>query len=185
MINRIAIGSPAFSRKPAQDKTTPHPSYTLLTGCIEEPQHSNQWNDLDGNRVLFSQCRTNKRTRQPDSSIHEPATLAEPGPSSVVRPLPMPRVMSTNHRTRTFTGCRTCRTRHSKCDDAQPICGSCKRLGLTCQGYEPRLFWLTDEASRKQEHQASHRSSLYRFPLSSGECALPHGSCLAVYDAVC
>ncbi|KAF5964016.1 transcription factor ARG81 [Fusarium bulbicola] len=69
-------------------------------------------------------------------------------------------------RTRTFTGCRTCRSRHAKCDEAQPECGTCKRLGLACGGYGARLFWIRDDAVRP-ELQQSHRGSEYRYPLFS------------------
>ncbi|RYP44543.1 hypothetical protein DL768_008992 [Monosporascus sp. mg162] len=71
--------------------------------------------------------------------------------------------------TRTFTGCRTCRSRHAKCDEAQPVCGTCQRLSLDCGGYSPCLFWITDEvpSSLRQEQQHSHRSPGYRYPLFS------------------
>ncbi|UZP32352.1 hypothetical protein NXS19_000168 [Fusarium pseudograminearum] len=69
-------------------------------------------------------------------------------------------------RTRTFTGCRTCRSRHAKCDEAQPQCGTCQRLGLTCGGYGAKLFWIADDAVRP-ELQQSHRGSEYRYPLFS------------------
>ena len=77
--------------------------------------------------------------------------------------------------TRTFTGCRTCRSRHAKCDEAQPVCGVCQRLGLDCGGYGPSLFWITDDVSSslRQEQQQSHRSSEYRYPLFSGTLSPP------------
>ena len=71
-------------------------------------------------------------------------------------------------RTRTFTGCRTCRSRHAKCDEAQPECGTCRRLGLVCGGYGARLFWITDDPALRPEQQQSHRGSEYRYPLFSG-----------------
>ncbi|KAH6885203.1 fungal-specific transcription factor domain-containing protein [Thelonectria olida] len=70
-------------------------------------------------------------------------------------------------RTRTFTGCRTCRSRHSKCDEAQPECGTCRRLGLVCGGYGGRLFWITANSPMRPEQQQSHRGSEYRYPLFS------------------
>lgn len=45
-------------------------------------------------------------------------------------------------RTKTFTGCWTCRERKVKCDEASPHCRQCRRKGLTCQGYNTRLQWL-------------------------------------------
>ncbi|KAF7562871.1 hypothetical protein G7046_g1259 [Stylonectria norvegica] len=68
-------------------------------------------------------------------------------------------------RTRTFTGCRTCRGRHAKCDEAQPTCGTCRRLGLDCGGYGARLSWITDDSALGPEQQQSHRGSPYRYPL--------------------
>ncbi|KAH7126428.1 fungal-specific transcription factor domain-containing protein [Dactylonectria estremocensis] len=69
-------------------------------------------------------------------------------------------------RTRTFTGCRTCRSRHAKCDEARPDCGTCRRLGLDCGGYGARLFWITDgDAAMRPEQQLSHRGSQFRYPL--------------------
>ncbi|KAF4983657.1 hypothetical protein FDECE_17253 [Fusarium decemcellulare] len=79
----------------------------------------------------------------------------------------MPKQSGKVERTRTFTGCRTCRSRHAKCDEAQPECGTCQRLGLTCGGYGARLFWITDDTGVRPELQQSHRGSEYRYPLFS------------------
>lgn len=90
--------------------------------------------------------------------------------------------------TRTFTGCRTCRSRHAKCDEAQPVCGTCQRLGLDCGGYGSRLFWITDEVppSLRQEQQQSHRNPEYRYPLFSGMSApKPSTSCPGGWIHVC
>ncbi|WWC64866.1 uncharacterized protein I303_107480 [Kwoniella dejecticola CBS 10117] len=41
------------------------------------------------------------------------------------------------------TGCITCRIRKKRCDEAKPICETCKRLGLDCMGYSvQRPSWL-------------------------------------------
>ncbi|KAF4807504.1 Arginine metabolism regulation protein II [Colletotrichum siamense] len=72
-------------------------------------------------------------------------------------------------RSRTFTGCRTCRSRHLKCDEARPICSSCRRLNLVCEGYDGQLLWVPDplcSASGDQKHaSSSHRGTSYRYPL--------------------
>ncbi|KAF2706892.1 hypothetical protein K504DRAFT_459319 [Pleomassaria siparia CBS 279.74] len=34
--------------------------------------------------------------------------------------------------TRRKTGCSTCKSRHSRCDEKKPICGNCERLNLEC-----------------------------------------------------
>ncbi|KAJ5108257.1 hypothetical protein N7456_004932 [Penicillium angulare] len=44
-------------------------------------------------------------------------------------------------RTKTFTGCWTCRGRHLKCDEARPGCHRCSSASLTCEGYGIRLSW--------------------------------------------
>ncbi|OAL51563.1 hypothetical protein IQ07DRAFT_384903 [Pyrenochaeta sp. DS3sAY3a] len=37
---------------------------------------------------------------------------------------------------RVKTGCKTCRKRHIKCDEAKPSCLKCAQAGWTCDGYE-------------------------------------------------
>jgi hypothetical protein len=36
---------------------------------------------------------------------------------------------------RTKTGCRTCRRRKKKCDEAKPWCNNCRRGNFVCDGY--------------------------------------------------
>ncbi|KPI39061.1 uncharacterized protein AB675_4624 [Cyphellophora attinorum] len=33
-------------------------------------------------------------------------------------------------------GCRTCKIRRVKCDETKPLCNRCRRLGITCDGYQ-------------------------------------------------
>lgn len=82
-------------------------------------------------------------------------------------------------RSRTFTGCRTCRSRHLKCDEARPTCSTCLRLNLECRGYEARLLWVSESAADgsmsflssqavEGSHapgSGSHRAASYRYPL--------------------
>ncbi|KAJ5835405.1 hypothetical protein N7447_001431 [Penicillium robsamsonii] len=44
-------------------------------------------------------------------------------------------------RTKTFTGCWTCRDRRVKCDEERPHCRRCQQNGWTCKGYDLRLGW--------------------------------------------
>lgn len=44
-------------------------------------------------------------------------------------------------RTRTFTGCWTCRYRHIKCDEQRPSCQRCAKAKRKCEGYNIRLSW--------------------------------------------
>ncbi|KAF2144335.1 uncharacterized protein K452DRAFT_350018 [Aplosporella prunicola CBS 121167] len=67
-------------------------------------------------------------------------------------------------RSRTFTGCGTCRSRHFKCDEARPVCNTCRRLKLPCQGYAARLHWIADEKSA----QGSNSFTIHRHALFNG-----------------
>ncbi|KAJ4993695.1 hypothetical protein SVAN01_00749 [Stagonosporopsis vannaccii] len=44
-------------------------------------------------------------------------------------------------RSRSFTGCSTCRTRHTKCDEGRPTCAACRIAGVECGGYEISIFF--------------------------------------------
>ncbi|KAJ5747152.1 uncharacterized protein N7511_008848 [Penicillium nucicola] len=59
----------------------------------------------------------------------------------------------TRKRTKTFTGCWTCRTRKIKCDESKPCCHQCFEKGLSCEGYTARLQWLTP-VTGKNVHRA-------------------------------
>ncbi|KAH8658438.1 fungal-specific transcription factor domain-containing protein [Xylariales sp. PMI_506] len=48
-------------------------------------------------------------------------------------------------KTKTFTGCWTCRSRKVKCDLGRPSCTRCSKARLECQGYNIPLHWVTDE----------------------------------------
>ncbi|KAI1391590.1 fungal-specific transcription factor domain-containing protein [Hypoxylon trugodes] len=78
---------------------------------------------------------------------------------------------ATVSRSRSFTGCKTCRTRHAKCDEGKPECEVCKRVGITCEGYEPQLFWITDDSvpdvSTSTELRKNNRGAGFRYPLFS------------------
>ena len=69
-------------------------------------------------------------------------------------------------RLRTFTGCRTCRNRHLKCDEAKPKCSTCRRANIPCEGYAPRLLWMTEQPANPDPAHREERSA-YRYPLFS------------------
>lgn len=50
-------------------------------------------------------------------------------------------------RTKTFTGCWTCRSRRVKCDTARPSCNRCLKSKLSCAGYQVRLVWDGDNST--------------------------------------
>lgn len=60
-------------------------------------------------------------------------------------------------RTKTFSGCQTCRSRHLKCDEARPTCLRCFKAGFQCSGYlgyRASLRWTSN-----------HSVSTYRDPI--------------------
>ncbi|KAJ5513711.1 hypothetical protein N7463_003263 [Penicillium fimorum] len=57
-------------------------------------------------------------------------------------------------RTKTFTGCWTCRDRRVKCDEERPHCRRCQQNGWICKGYDLRLGWSQIPGGR------SHRRKL-------------------------
>lgn len=56
-------------------------------------------------------------------------------------------------RTKTFTGCWTCRDRRVKCDDEHPHCRRCRRSGWVCKGYGLRLGWDQTPGGRSHRRQ--------------------------------
>ena len=54
---------------------------------------------------------------------------------------PVTTTTTTTRRSKTFTGCFTCRSRKIKCDLTKPQCEKCTRAGLICAGYDIKLRW--------------------------------------------
>lgn len=81
-------------------------------------------------------------------------------------------------RTRTFTGCWTCRARHVKCDETHPTCMRCKTVKIDCEGYEVTPQW---ESSRtlKTSGNAADKTQSQRTPMIQMEDKhfLKHRSC--------
>ncbi|KAM9911384.1 hypothetical protein OXX80_006950 [Metschnikowia pulcherrima] len=44
-------------------------------------------------------------------------------------------------KSKTFTGCFTCRSRKIRCDLKRPFCQNCKKAGFACGGYNIKLRW--------------------------------------------
>lgn len=51
------------------------------------------------------------------------------------------KLKSSKKKTKTFTGCATCRSRKIKCDLGKPSCKRCKKSGFVCAGYTIQLCW--------------------------------------------
>lgn len=62
-------------------------------------------------------------------------TLSEP-PTKTTRTARKP-----VKRSKTFTGCWTCRRRCLKCDEKRPACERCLRAKISCEGYDVKLVW--------------------------------------------
>lgn len=61
-------------------------------------------------------------------------------------PLPVTAATTTTSRTKTFTGCWTCRSRKIKCDLRRPTCYRCEKANLECAGYSIKLRWSPSNA---------------------------------------
>lgn len=74
-------------------------------------------------------------------SSHVDTSDVPEGPSTeaddVVTPLPRKKAK----RTKTFTGCYTCRRRKVSCDGARPTCMRCRKSRYVCEGYDIKLNW--------------------------------------------
>ncbi|KAI5461031.1 fungal-specific transcription factor domain-containing protein [Mariannaea sp. PMI_226] len=55
-------------------------------------------------------------------------------------------IASQRYRTKTFTGCWTCRAKHVKCDEHRPTCSRCRNSKIECEGYGVRLLWNSARA---------------------------------------
>ncbi|KAL3474346.1 fungal-specific transcription factor domain-containing protein [Aspergillus californicus] len=53
----------------------------------------------------------------------------------------------TNAISRARTGCWTCRSRRTKCDETRPVCRRCTRINASC-GYGVRLTWHEESLAR-------------------------------------
>ena len=62
-------------------------------------------------------------------------------PPTQPQPQPVTTTTTTTRRSKTFTGCFTCRSRKIKCDLTKPQCEKCTRAGLICAGYDIKLRW--------------------------------------------
>lgn len=82
------------------------------------------------------------KTRKPRSF-----TLTQP---------PTSKGTKTTKRSKTFTGCWTCRSRGIKCDEQRPGCKVCLRSRYDCEGYDLKLVW--DEEDGKVKTKAKRRT---------------------------
>ncbi|ODV64415.1 Arg81p ASCRUDRAFT_68392 [Ascoidea rubescens DSM 1968] len=88
------------------------------------------------------------------------SNLSPPILSSSLPPLPpLPKKVK---RTKTFTGCWTCRKRKVKCDGGKPSCQVCQKSNKPCDGYDIKLCWLTPLKYDRQGNVISDTSNTSR-----------------------
>lgn len=92
-------------------------------------------------------------TSRPDTPISETPPSAATTKSEGSKSLKPFKYTSTNttpaaptSRTKTFTGCWTCRARKIKCDLRRPTCFRCEKANLQCAGYSIKLRWSPSNA---------------------------------------
>lgn len=74
-----------------------------------------------------------------------------------------PRSPTTSKQTkaRSKTGCTTCRKRKKKCDETKPICLSCQKNNIYCEGYKEIAIWKSGkeralEGARRQSEDVKY-----------------------------
>lgn len=65
----------------------------------------------------------------------------------------MPGQQNPVKRSKTFTGCWTCRDRGVKCDLEKPACNRCTRTKRLCSGYGIRLVWVDENDAPPKQAQ--------------------------------
>uniref|UniRef100_A0A060T279 ARAD1C26884p n=1 Tax=Blastobotrys adeninivorans TaxID=409370 RepID=A0A060T279_BLAAD len=61
-------------------------------------------------------------------------------------------------RTKTFTGCWTCRARKIKCDLTRPTCLRCAKANLKCEGYTIKLRWSSGNGGEIEDDSFQRRN---------------------------
>ncbi|KAG9811955.1 hypothetical protein KCU68_g20467, partial [Aureobasidium melanogenum] len=79
--------------------------------------------------------------------------MADPSSSPPMRAKPEPAdslspSTSVELHRRSKTGCKTCRRRKKKCDEARPGCQNCAKNNIICGGYEMRKPWRKGARSK-------------------------------------
>lgn len=124
-------------------------SHTVLS-------HSNALNVPCSERLLMLYCRHTfgilPRTGavEKTGSFRPSYEISKSSPNSLPLNSTMP---PSRPRTKTFTGCWTCRKRHVKCDEQRPECARCRRGGRVCQGYGVRLGWTNTDVTMAQQRR--------------------------------
>ncbi|EGW32378.1 uncharacterized protein SPAPADRAFT_55840 [Spathaspora passalidarum NRRL Y-27907] len=65
-------------------------------------------------------------------------------------------------RSKTFTGCFTCRSRKIRCDLEKPACMKCTKAGLICSGYDIKLRWSLPIEFNSKNGSAYSKSVVFK-----------------------
>ncbi|ODV91464.1 hypothetical protein CANCADRAFT_29886 [Tortispora caseinolytica NRRL Y-17796] len=133
--SRTSLHPPNVANKQSADLTTTAPDVDAAVPA--DPVF------IDSSASLMAASDNKKQTSQKRSkkSGKAPASVGKP-PASSKRQV---------QRTRTRTGCITCRRRKKKCDEGKPECMNCKSNNLICEGYTPKSLWKPQDAVPKGE----------------------------------
>lgn len=74
-------------------------------------------------------------------------------------------------RSKTFTGCFTCRSRKIRCDLRKPYCKNCRKAGLMCAGYDIKLRW-----SQPLQFDSATGKISYQVKFKQGNASIAHTS---------
>jgi hypothetical protein len=70
-------------------------------------------------------------------------------------------------------GCRTCRARKVKCDEAQPICQRCIRSRFQCMGYGEPTTFLTENPQGRHNSSAQLSNVAFQTPQARSPLEIP------------
>lgn len=78
--------------------------------------------------------------------------------------------MSRKLASRSTQGCWTCRLRKKKCDENHPSCVRCTSLGIACDGYGPRPYWMDrGDLQREQARYKTHITAQIKSAMRENE----------------
>ncbi|KEQ99490.1 hypothetical protein AUEXF2481DRAFT_179909 [Aureobasidium subglaciale EXF-2481] len=92
--------------------------------------------------IVATSYRRRMKSRMADPSSSSPMR-AKPEPTDSLSPS-----TSVELHKRSKTGCKTCRRRKKKCDEARPGCQNCAKNNILCGGYETRKPWRKGARSK-------------------------------------
>lgn len=98
-----------------------------------------------------------------------PTTRRKPSDTSALPTLPSG--LAAIQRSR--LGCKACHARHKKCDEQQPTCGDCQRLGRRCMPRSPTAKALDADQSPSSIDQVSSPGVPTRTPPSTSSAGEP------------